>query len=83
LSALGMVNAPVEGVRDMRETLYREATMANRPNQDTTRKQTDNKANTQSKPDKLVDETVWESFPASDPSGSWAGKDIPPDERKN
>jgi hypothetical protein len=29
-----------------------------------------------------LDETVWESFPNSDPGGSWAGKDIPPDERK-
>ncbi len=30
----------------------------------------------------LIDETVWESFPVSDPGASWAGRDIPPDERK-
>ncbi|HEY6878266.1 MAG TPA: hypothetical protein VI299_09605 [Polyangiales bacterium] len=35
------------------------------------------------KQDAQLDETVWESFPASDPGGSWAGRDIPPDERKN
>jgi hypothetical protein len=32
--------------------------------------------------EELIDETVWESFPASDAGASWAGRDIPPDERK-
>lgn len=30
----------------------------------------------------IIDENAWESFPASDAPGSWAGRDIPPDERE-
>ena len=29
----------------------------------------------------LIDEHAWESYPASDPPASWAGRDIPPEER--
>lgn len=30
----------------------------------------------------IIDEHAWESFPASDPPASWAGRDIPPEERE-
>ena len=30
----------------------------------------------------VIDEQSWESFPGSDPPSSWAGRDIPPDERE-
>ncbi len=29
----------------------------------------------------LIDENAWESFPASDAPGSWAGRDLTPEER--
>ena len=29
----------------------------------------------------VIDEQSWESFPGSDAPSSWAGRDIPPDER--
>jgi hypothetical protein len=28
-----------------------------------------------------IDEAAWETFPASDAPASWAGRDIPPDEK--
>lgn len=34
------------------------------------------------KPEALIDEAVWESFPASDAPTSWAGKDIAPQDRE-
>lgn len=29
----------------------------------------------------IIDESAWESFPASDSPASWAGRDISPEER--
>lgn len=30
----------------------------------------------------IIDERAWESFPASDPPATWAGRDIAPQERE-
>ncbi|MDB4976485.1 MAG: hypothetical protein JWN48_4826 [Myxococcaceae bacterium] len=41
------------------------------------------RAKTQTKQQDDIDEASAESFPASDAPTSWAGRDIPPDERKS
>jgi len=69
--------------RGMADAAHRRMTTKQTPN-------TPNKADTQKKaaprdPNKTwdgVDEQSDESFPASDAPHSWAGRDIPPDERK-